>query len=90
MKLVPFLVCLITAFGSANGQEPPPLLDREDVWLLVMNIPEVMDVESRKGCPDIEFSPVGKDRMWDGEDVRRPALWPAALSGYRVYFPFRF
>ena len=64
MKLAPLVLCLMTVLGAADGREPPPLLDREDVWLLIMNIPEVMDVESRKGCPDIEFTPVGKDRMW--------------------------
>jgi hypothetical protein len=39
-------------------------LDQEDVWLLLMNIPEVIELEARKGCPHLEFTAVGKDRMW--------------------------
>ncbi|SRR5258706_865914 len=59
------LLCLVPAStGTAHGQKFTQLLDTEDVWLLVMNIPEVMEVECRKGCPDIEFTPVGRDRIW--------------------------
>ena len=65
MKLALALLCLAAMLEAvAYGQAPAPLLDREDAWLLIMNIPDVIELEARRGCPHLEFSPTGKDRMW--------------------------
>lgn len=65
MKSALQLLCIVLGLlASAGAQQSAPLLDRDDVWLLVMNVPEVLDLESRKGCPSLELTPVGEDRMW--------------------------
>src|SRR5438128_2726287 len=68
-----WLIC-----SSAFAQQQKPLLDKEDVWLLVMNIPEVIEVEARKGCPQVELEPVGKDRMWAMVRNQCPEKLPAS------------
>ena len=50
--------------GAAFAQEPGPRLDQDDVWLLVMNAPLVLEVEARKGCPGLEFVDETPDRMY--------------------------
>jgi len=49
---------------AAFAQKPGPRLDRDDVWLLVMNTPLVLEVEAREGCPGIEFDAETPDRMY--------------------------
>jgi hypothetical protein len=55
-----FFTSALTGFAQTSSS----LLDEQDVWLLVMNIPDAMDLECRKGCPNLEFHPEGKYRMY--------------------------
>ena len=87
MKLAFTIFCVASEVsGSACAQNSKPLLDQEDAWLLVMNIPNVMEVEVRKGCPSIEFTPVGNDRIWALVRNECPQKLPASgtLGMYTV------
>src|SRR5689334_13535219 len=85
MRFALVLFCLASAFrGTACGQQATPLLDQEDVWLLVMNIPEVMEVESRKGCPGLEFHPEGKGRMYVLVRNQCPVSGNGTMGNYTV------
>ena len=59
------LLLLTSAIGTlVYGQGSTPLLDKEDAWLLIMNTPDVIELEAREGCPQLFFTAVGTDRMW--------------------------
>lgn len=61
MKAAFALLCVVVGFRAAGQpREIPALLDKDDAWLLVMNIPEIIEVEARKGCPHIELTLEGK------------------------------
>jgi hypothetical protein len=54
------VLCTPAGFqGLSQGREGTVLLDRDDVWLIVINVPEVIELEARKGCPDVEIKPQG-------------------------------
>jgi len=62
LSVVPICVAFCVTV-LAHGQGQPVRLDKDDVWLLVMNSPALLEAESRNACPEIEFTPVGRDRM---------------------------
>jgi hypothetical protein len=70
--------------GTACGQKSTAVLDQEDVWLLVMNIPAVMEVEARKGCPNLEFHPEGKNRMYVLVRNQCPVSGNGTMGNYTV------
>lgn len=80
MKTALVLSYLATFFiGFVHGQgQRPPLLDRDDVWLLVMNTPEIIQAEARKACPEVEFTPLGEDRMQAFVTNQCPQKLPAS------------
>ncbi|MCX6633448.1 MAG: hypothetical protein NTW28_38120, partial [Candidatus Solibacter sp.] len=79
MKLVLALLCIIPGFQAAtHAREAMSLLDRDDVWLLVMNVPEVMEAESRGGCLHVELTPEGKVLMSAMVRNDCPAKLPAS------------
>ena len=79
MKLALALLCIVLGFQAAShARETTILLDRDDVWLLVMNVPEVMEAESRGGCPHVELNPEGNDRMSAMVRNGCPAQLPAS------------
>jgi hypothetical protein len=80
-----FFCCLVLLFrGPTFAQEATPHLDQDDVWLLVMNIPEVLEVEARKGCPSLEQHPDGPDRMYVLVRNTCPAIGNGTLGNYTV------
>lgn len=81
-----FLCLILTAalIPMALAQRDRPLLDEDDVWLLVMNTPAMMDVECRKGCPEIEFQRVGENRMWALVTNRCPLSGNGTLGTFTV------
>lgn len=79
MKSTPILFCLASCFvGLVHGQPRPPLLDQNDVWLLVMNTPDMIAAEARKACPEIEFTPLAQDRMQAFVTNQCPQKLPAS------------
>jgi len=86
MRVVFALLCLGSVFALVvYGQKPAvPILDQEDVWLLVMNIPEVMQVEARKGCPHLEFLTEGKDQMYVQVRNQCPVSGNGMMGNYTV------
>ena len=59
-----FLCSLVLILRAMFAQQVTVHLDQDDVWLLVMSIPDVLQVEARKGCPDLEQRLVAPDRMY--------------------------
>src|SRR5690348_12995897 len=64
MKAALVLLCFVVAFRCIGQvRQAPVLLENDDIWLLVMDIPEVMETEVRGGCPHVELNAVGDHLM---------------------------
>jgi hypothetical protein len=66
------------------AQGSTSLLDQNDAWLLVMNTPDLIEVECHKGCPDLEFHAVGKRRVWATATNKCPSSGNGTLGVYTV------
>lgn len=85
MRLACLLLYVAGALpGLAENQKPKVLLDGEDVWLLVMNIPEVIQLEARQGCPQVWISPLGKELMSAQVRNRCPKSGNGMIGNYTV------
>ena len=60
------LLFLAVLLVGQNGfsQKSAPLLSEEAVWMIVMNIPDALQLEGRRGCPDVELRSVGSFLMF--------------------------
>jgi hypothetical protein len=79
-----FAILFLVVSGAGICQRRTVLLDREDVWLLVMNLPEVIDLEARNGCPDIEQQAFGRERVLVLVRNRCPKQGNGSMGNYTV------
>lgn len=84
MKSTVAVILLSLSCVSTSAQRTGELLDVNGAWLLVMSIPEVMQVECRGGCPELEFHPVGRDRMWVTARNNCPRTGNGSLGTFTV------
>jgi hypothetical protein len=55
------MVAMLLLLGQRGvGQKPEGLLSGEAVWMIVMNTPDALQLEGRRGCPNVELVPEGK------------------------------
>jgi hypothetical protein len=57
------LLLFFLLMGQVTAFSQRPLLDRDAVWMIVMNTPAAIRVEGGGGCPDVELVPEGKYAM---------------------------
>lgn len=58
------VIALLVLFtGVLVGASEKPLLDKDAVWMIVMNTPDGLDLEARHGCASVESIPEGQFLM---------------------------
>lgn len=62
IRLLVAIFLLLCQNSFAEKSNPP--LSEDAVWMIVMNIPDALQLEGRHGCPDIELRPVGSFLMF--------------------------
>ncbi len=56
-------ILLFLCLPDTAGQERP-LLGEDAVWMIVMSTPAGIELEARRGCPDVELIPEGRYLMY--------------------------
>jgi hypothetical protein len=61
-----------------------PLLGEDVVWMIVMSTPAGIELEARRGCPDVELMPEGRFLMYVQLRNACPSSGSGLIDNYTV------